>query len=73
VRRHARRSPSTSGRDRALLIVFIHTYARLAEIADLELEGDDAPDIDLDDQFIRSQEGSASPVLFVSIAPRSGV
>jgi site-specific recombinase XerD len=40
-------------RDRALLMVFIDTGARLSEIANLQLEGDDGPDIDLDDQLIR--------------------
>jgi site-specific recombinase XerD len=40
-------------RDRALLMVFIDTGARLSEIANLKLEGDEGQDIDLDDQLIR--------------------
>jgi hypothetical protein len=69
----SRRAASTSGRDRALLIVFIHTGAHLLEIAKPELEREDAPDIDLDDQLIRVTGTERVLVLLVSIAPRSGL
>jgi site-specific recombinase XerD len=41
-------------RDRALMMKFLDTGARLAEVADLRLDSEDGPDLDLDGGVVRA-------------------